>query len=85
MTRSILATLSALPLLALAACYPDPEVEGMDDEPDTAYEESVTSPLPADGEGNAPITQNDTVEGGPDEATDAAHSGDAMMPDAPEQ
>ena len=66
--------------LGLAACSPEPGQEP--EEPaNTEFEESVSSPLPEDGGEDAPITDNDSIEGGPDEATDEAFSGDNMEPE----
>ena len=64
--------------LPLAACNgTDNPEEAMD----TSYEEGAVSPLPPEGEGDAPITDQTSIEGGPDEQADAVQSGDNMLPE----
>ena len=68
--------------LPLAACN---GTDTPEDEMDTTYEERASSPLPPDGGEDAPITDNESTESGPDEQVDAVQSGDNMLPeDAPE-
>ncbi|APE29357.1 hypothetical protein [Aurantiacibacter gangjinensis] len=76
------ATLTAVALgLSLAACYPDRSPEEPEEAPDTEFEESVTSPLPEGGDEDGPVPDNDSIEGGADEATDEAFSGENMVPE----
>ena len=56
---------------ALAAC-------GSEEEFDTEYEQSLPSPVPADTSENAPVPDNDSIEGGADEQVDAQAAGDAV-------
>ena len=51
---------------ALSACGAEPE------DPDTQYEETMPEPVPQGGEAGAPVPDQTSMEGGPDERADEA-------------
>ena len=63
----------ALPAAALVILSSCGDVE---QEPDTTYEQTLSSPVPQGDAAGEPVPDNDTTESGPDEQLDAVATGD---------